>query len=36
MSQFEKKSVNKGNLAIWQNSLKLGHLQTPQGKNTLG
>ena len=31
MSQFEKKSVNNGNLAIWLNSLKLGHLQTPQG-----
>ncbi len=36
MSQFEKKSVNNGNLAIWLNSLKLGHLQTPQGKKTLG
>ncbi len=36
MSQFEKKSVNNGNLAIWLNSLKLGHLQTPQGKKTTG
>jgi hypothetical protein len=36
MSRFEKKSVNNGNLAIWLNSLKLGHLQTPQGKKTLG
>ena len=36
MSQFEKKSVNNVNLAIWLNSLKLGHLQTPQGKKTLG
>jgi hypothetical protein len=24
------------NLAIWLNPLKLGHLQTPQGKMTLG
>ncbi len=41
MSQFEKKSVNNGNLAIWLNSLKLGHLQTnrvkrPWGKKTTG
>ncbi len=36
MSQFEKKSVNNGNLTILLNSLKLGHLQTPQGKKTLG
>ncbi len=36
MSQFEKKSVNNGNLAIWLNSLKLGHLQTPQGKKDPG
>jgi hypothetical protein len=36
MSQFEKKSENNGNFAIWLNSLKLGHLQTPQGKKTTG
>ena len=36
MSQFEKKSVNNVNLAIWLNSLKLGHLQTPQGKRPWG
>ena len=36
MSQFEKKSVNNGNLAIWLNSLKLGHLQIPQGKRPWG
>jgi hypothetical protein len=36
MSQFEKKSVKNENLTIWLNPLKLGHLQTPQGKKTLG
>ncbi len=35
-SQFEKKSVKNGNLVIWLNPLKLGNLQTPQGKKTLG
>ena len=41
MSQFEKKSVNNGNLAVWLNSLKLGHckhhrVERPWGKNTTG
>ncbi len=30
MSQFEKKSVNNGNLAIWLNSLKL--VEIPNAK----
>jgi hypothetical protein len=31
-----EKSAKNENLAIWQKTLKLGHLQTPQGKKTLG
>ncbi len=32
----QEKSGNNENLAIWLNPLKLGNLQTPQGKKTLG
>jgi hypothetical protein len=33
---IDEKSAKKENLAIWPNTLKLGNLQTPQGKKTLG
>jgi hypothetical protein len=31
-----KKSMNNENLAIWLNPLKIGKMQTPQGKKTSG
>jgi hypothetical protein len=36
MLTIDEKSAKNVNLAIWLNPLKLGHLQTPQGKKTLG
>jgi hypothetical protein len=33
---IDEKSEKNENLAIWLNPLKLGNLQTPQGKKTLG
>jgi hypothetical protein len=33
---INEKSAKNVNLAIWLNPLKLGNLQTPQGKKTLG
>jgi hypothetical protein len=36
MLTIDEKSAKNENLAIWLNPLKLGNLQTPQGKKTLG
>jgi hypothetical protein len=36
MLTIEEKSVKNEILAIWLKPLKLGNLQTPQGKKTLG
>ena len=36
MLTIEEKSAKNENLAFWLNPLKLGNLQTPQGKKTLG
>jgi hypothetical protein len=36
MLTIDEKSPKNENLAIWPNPLKLGNLQTPQGKKTLG
>jgi hypothetical protein len=36
MLTIDEKSAKNVNLAIWLNPLKLGNLQTPQGKKTLG
>jgi hypothetical protein len=33
---IDEKSAKNEDLAIWLNPLKLGNLQTPQGKNTMG
>jgi hypothetical protein len=33
---IDEKSAKNENLAIWPNPLKLGNLQTPLGKKTLG
>jgi hypothetical protein len=32
--QITKKSAKKGNLVVWRNPLKIGKMQTPQGKKT--
>jgi hypothetical protein len=36
MLTIAEKSAKNVNLAIWPNPLKLGNLQTPQGKKTTG
>jgi hypothetical protein len=36
MLTIDEKSAKTGNLTIWLNPLKLGNLQTPQGKKTMG
>jgi hypothetical protein len=36
MLTITEKSVKNEHLTIWPNPLKLGNLQTPQGKKTLG
>jgi hypothetical protein len=36
MLTINEKSAKNENLTIWLNPLKLGNLQTPQGKKTLG
>jgi hypothetical protein len=36
MLTIDEKSAKNKNLAIWLNPLKLGDLQTPQDKKTLG
>jgi hypothetical protein len=36
MLTIGEKSAKNENVAIWLNPLKLGNLQTPQGKKTLG
>jgi hypothetical protein len=36
MLTTDEKSAKTGYLAIWLNPLKLGNLQTPQGKKTMG
>jgi hypothetical protein len=36
MLTIKGKSAKNVNLTIWPNPLKLGNLQTPQGKKTLG